>query len=173
MPLDPVAGVPLSTPVDPLNETPVGSAPLPPRVGVGKPVAVTVKVPAFPTANVVLLALVIVGAWKTVSAKPCVPFGATPLLAVMVMLYVPPVPAAGVPLSTPAALRLTPLGSVPASVKVIAVGKPEAVTVNDPADPTANVVLFALVIAGAWFTVRVKFCVPFGNTPLLAVMVIG
>ena len=150
------AGVPLSTPVA-LSVTPLGSVPLSLNVDAGNPVAVTVNEPAVPTLNVVLFALVMAGAWFTVSVKPCVPFGATPLLAVMVMLYVPPVPAAGVPLSTPAALSVTPDGSAPLSVKVIAVGKPEAVTVNDPADPTANVVLFALVMAGAWFTVRVKF----------------
>jgi hypothetical protein len=33
--------------------------------------------------------------------------------------------------------------------------------------------LLALVIVGAWLTVRVKLCVAFGVTPLLAVMVIG
>lgn len=60
--------------------------------------------------------------------------------------------AAGVPLSTPAVLKVTPLGRLPLSVNV-GVGKPVAVTVNDPAVPTANVVLLALVIVGAWFTV--------------------
>jgi hypothetical protein len=35
------------------------------------------------------------------------------------------------------------------------------------------VALFALVIVGAWFTVRVKLCVAFGFTPLFAVIVIG
>ena len=59
---------------------------------------------------------------------------------------------AGVPLSTPAVLRATPLGSAPVSEKVAA-GKPVAVTVNDPAVPTLNVVLLALVMVGAWFTV--------------------
>ena len=36
---------------------------------------------------------------STVSVKDCVAFVATPLLAVMVKQYVPPVPTAGVPLS--------------------------------------------------------------------------
>ena len=65
-------------------------------------------------------------------------------------------------------LNVTPLGNAPVSVRVGA-GKPVAVTVKDPAAPTLNVVLFALVIAGAWFTVRVKLCVALGGTPLLAV----
>jgi len=52
------------------------------------------------------------------------------------------------------------------------VGKPEAVTVNVPALPTANVVLLALVMAGAWFTVSVKFWVAFVRIPLLSVMMI-
>jgi hypothetical protein len=45
-------------------------------------------------------------------------------------------------------LKVTPLGRAPVSVKV-GVGKPVAVTVNDPAVPTTNVVLLALVIFGA------------------------
>jgi hypothetical protein len=51
--------------------------------------------------------------------------------------------------------NVTPLGSVPASVSV-GFGEPVVVTVKLPAVPTANVVLFALVIAGAWFTFSVK-----------------
>ena len=57
------AGVPLSTPVVVLNVTPLGSVPLSLSVGVGTPVAVTVKLPAVPTVKVVLLALVMAGAW--------------------------------------------------------------------------------------------------------------
>jgi hypothetical protein len=53
-----------------------------------------------------------------------------------------------VPPRTPAELKLTPLGRGPLSVKV-GVGKPVAVTVNDPAVPTTNVVLLELVIVGA------------------------
>ena len=65
MPAVPDAGVPLSVAVPfPLvtNVTPLGSAPLSLTDGVGVPVAVTVKLPAVPTVNVVLLALVIAGA---------------------------------------------------------------------------------------------------------------
>src|SRR5216684_1795309 len=85
-----------------------------------------------------------------------------PFEAVKLIGYVPAVPATGVPESTPvAALNVTPPGSAPVSLSVEA-GKPVAVTVKLPADPTVNVVLFALVIAGAWFTVRVndRFAVP-------------
>ena len=48
---------PLST-----NVTPVGNAPVSVSAEVGNPVVVTVNVPAVPTANVVLSALVIAGA---------------------------------------------------------------------------------------------------------------
>ena len=44
------------------NVTPLGSAPVSVRVGAGVPVVVTVKLPAVPAVNVVLLALVIAGA---------------------------------------------------------------------------------------------------------------
>jgi hypothetical protein len=51
----------------------------------------------------------------------------------------------------------------------VGAGEPVAVSVKVPAVPTVNVAVFALVIAGAWFTVNVKFCVAFGATPLAAV----
>jgi hypothetical protein len=63
---------------------------------------------------------------------------------------------AGVPERTPALLRVTPLGRVPVWEKV-GVGNPLAVTVNVLAVPTVKLLELALVIAGAWFTVRVKF----------------
>jgi hypothetical protein len=69
-------------------------------------------------------------------------------------------------------VNVTPPGSAPLSLSV-GVGVPVAVTVNVPAAPTANVVLFALVIAGAVFTVSVKLCVAFGGIPFCAVIVIG
>ena len=56
---------------------------------------VTVNVPAVPTVKVVWSALVMVGAWLTVSVNAWVASGATPLLAVMVIGKVPP--AVGVP----------------------------------------------------------------------------
>src|SRR5207245_1028663 len=106
------------------------------------------------------------GAWFTVRVKLWVALAPTPLAAVKVMGYVPAVPAAGVPLRTPVpALNVTPPGNVPVSLKVGA-GKPVAVTVNEPAVPTVNVVLLALVMAGAWLIVRVKLGVA-GTRPLL------
>ena len=85
-------------------------------------------------------------------------------------------PAAGVPLSVavplPLLTNVTPLGSVPVCVSD-GVGVPVVVTVKLPAVPTVNVVLLALVIAGAWFTVKVKLWLAGLPTPLLAVMVIG
>jgi hypothetical protein len=80
------------------------------------------------------------------------------LLAVIVIGYVPAVPVAGVPLSVAVPLftnNVTPFGSVPVSLSD-GVGAPVVVTVKLPAVPTVNVVLFALVIAGDWFTVSVK-----------------
>ena len=66
----------------------------------------------------------------------------------------------GVPLRTPvAAVNVTPLGRAPDSDRV-GVGKPVAVTVNEPRVLIVNVVLLALVMAGAaaaGLTVRVKF----------------
>jgi hypothetical protein len=70
----------------------------------------------------------------------------------------------------PLLTNVTPLGRAPVWLKVGA-GTPVAVTVNVPAVPTLNVVLVALVIAGAWFTVRVKVWLAGVPTPLLAVMV--
>ena len=100
----------------------------------------------------------------------------TPLLAVKVSKYVPPLPDAGVPLNVPVpfplSLNVTPLGSAPVSVSV-GVGAPVVVTVKLPAVPTVNVVVFALVTAGTWFTFSVKLWLAVVPTPLLAVMVIG
>jgi hypothetical protein len=64
VPLVPMAGVPAIVAVPfPLsvNPTPEGNAPLDASAGVGSPVVVTVNVPAWPTENVALLALVITG----------------------------------------------------------------------------------------------------------------
>ena len=71
--------------------------------------------------------------------------GKTPFDAVNVMWNVPL--AVGVPLRTPA-LNVTPVGRAPDSV-IVGTGNPVAVTVNEPAAPWVNVVLLALVMAGA------------------------
>ena len=69
-------------------------------------------------------------------------------------------PAAGVPASVPVPLPLsvnvTPVGSARRRARSPAPGSRSVVTVKVPGTPTVNVVLFALVIAGAWFTVSVK-----------------
>lgn len=156
-----------------MKVTPDGREPVSLKVGAGKPVAVTVNVLGVLTVNVVLFPLVIAGAWSTVNVKFCEALEPTPFCAVMVIGYALPVPAAGVPLSTPVVeFKVTPEGSAPVSLNVEA-GKPVAVTVNVPADPTVKVVPVALVIAGAKPTVRVKFCVAFVPTPFCAVNVIG
>ena len=112
----------------------MGSAPVSVKVGAGDPVAVTVKVPAVPSVKVVWLAEVMVGATRvdTVRVKLWVALGVTPLAAVMVMGKLPL--AVGVPESTPAVDRVTPVGRGPISVKVGA-GEPVAVTVKLPAVP--------------------------------------
>ena len=115
----PAPGVPDSTPVVALSDTPVGSAPVSLKTGGGLPLAVTVKVPALPTVKVVVADEVMIGAvgrMDTVRVKLWVAFGRVPLDAVMVNGYDPPVPAAGVPESTPVVMsRVTPVGRVPVS----------------------------------------------------------
>jgi len=133
------------------NVTPLGSVPVSDSVGVGVPVVVTAKVPNAPTVNVAVLALVIAGAWFTFNVKLWLAGVPTPLLAVIVRGYVPPV--AGVPLNVavpfPLSTNVTPLGSAPVSVSD-GVGDPVAVTVKKPSpDPISNVALLTLVIAGA------------------------
>ena len=70
------------------NATPAGNAPVADSVGVGRPVAVAVKVPEVPTANVVAPPLVMLGAsvvWLTVRVKDWEAFEPTPLEAAIVM----------------------------------------------------------------------------------------
>jgi hypothetical protein len=69
MPPVPVDGVPLNRPVASLNETPLGNAPLSEKVGAGRPLAVTLKLPFVPAVNVVAFALVKAGAALTISVK--------------------------------------------------------------------------------------------------------
>jgi hypothetical protein len=85
MPPVPARGVPLKTPVEALKVTPEGKAPDSDRVGAGLPVAATVKLPAVPTVNVALAALVIADVWLIVNVKFCVAFGDTPFEAVNVI----------------------------------------------------------------------------------------
>ena len=167
MPPVPAAGVPLSTPVVVLSVTPLGRVPVVVKVKLlGWPVAVTVKLPEVPTVKVVSAALVIAAGSVTVRVKACVGAVPTPLVAVKVRLYTPPVPAVGVPLRTPLA-KVTPLGRVPVRLKV-GTGKPLAVGVKLPNEPTAKVAALALVKAATWLTVSVKVRVAGVPTPLLA-----
>ena len=85
---------------------------------VGQPVAATVKVPDWPLTKVALLTLVKVGLLLTVRVKDWLEEVPTLLAATTVKTYTPPVPAAGVPLSTPALLRVTPVGNGPFVVKL-------------------------------------------------------
>lgn len=75
------------------------------------------------------------------------------------IVYTPPVLAAGVPLSVavpfPLPTNVTPDGSAPVSLSV-GVGTPVVVTLNVPAAPTVNVALLPLVIAGGLSTVIVN-----------------
>src|SRR4051794_27017512 len=119
----------------------------------GKPVVVTLNVPATPTLKVVLLALVMAGGWLTMRVKFCVAFGATPLLPVVTIGELPPVPAFGVPamvaVPLPLSVKVTLAGSAPVFNSPTLTGKPVVVTVNVPAAPVWKVVVFVLVMAGA------------------------
>ncbi len=66
--------------------TPEGSAPVSENAKVaGSPVATTLNVPGVPTLKATVLALVIAGAWFTLSVKLCVAAGATPFAALIVI----------------------------------------------------------------------------------------
>ena len=71
--------------------------------------------------------------------------------------------------------KVTPVGSAPVSLitMVAFVGNPVVVTEKVPRVPTVKVVLFALVIAGAWLIVRVKLWGAVVPAVLLAVNVMA
>jgi hypothetical protein len=69
-----------------------------------------------------------------------------------------------------AALKVTPAGSVPDSLKVAA-GEPLKVTVKLPALPTVKVALLALVIAGAESMASMTLWLACWPTPFVAVKV--
>src|SRR5205085_7199990 len=119
--------------------------------------------------NVAAFGLVIVGASRTVRMNVC-GVAAIVFVAVNVIEYVPPVPAAALPPSTPA-LNVTPVGRTPLSVNVGA-GKPVAVGLNVPGVPTVKMVLAADVNAGASLTVNVNVCGADEPTLFVAVNVI-
>src|SRR5215510_12099260 len=95
-----------------------------------------------------------------------------PLLAVIVMGYTPPEPAAGVPVSSPADDSESPLGSAPALVKVGA-GYPLAEKWKLPDVPATNVALGLDLKLGASRMVRMNLCSATAPTPFDASMMIG
>ena len=155
MPPEPAAGMPASVALPlPLSikVTPLGSVLAVLSAGVGLPIVVIMNAPGVPTTKVVPAALVIAGAWFTVSVNVWLASGEIPFAASKATMYVPPDPSAGVPDSIPVPLPLsmnvTPLGNASISLNA-GVGVPVVVTVNDPNAPTVNVALLPLVIAGA------------------------
>ncbi len=84
-----------------------------------------------------------------------------PLVAVIVIGYTPPVPAAGVPsklaVPLPLSTKVRPVGKAPVSVK-LGTGLPASVTVKLNDVPTMAVAESGLEIVGASPTVRVKVC---------------
>jgi hypothetical protein len=96
------------------------------------------------------------GAGVTVMVNACVASGFTPLAAVMVRRKFPRLPSAGVPLTvavpSPLSRKVTPPGSAPLALR-LGVGKPSVVTRKLPGWRSVNVVVLALVIAGASLTV--------------------
>ena len=135
--------------------TPVGRLPVTLSAGTGKPLVVTRKLEAAPTAKVAAPALVMAGASFTVSVKDWVASGLTPFAAVMVSPRTPPPPAAGVPASvavpSPLSTKVMPDGNEPTLVR-LGTGKPLVVTMKLPGLPTVKVAWSAPVIAGGWST---------------------
>ena len=133
----------------------------------GVPLAAKLKVWLVPTVKLVMLVVVIFAPSWTVSEKFWV-MEPELLLALKVMVLVPPVPAAGVPEITPVvAFRVRPLGSEPVSILKVGAGKPLAASVNEPEEPTVKVPAVALVKTGVSPTERVKFWLASLPTPLL------
>ena len=114
------------------------------------------KVNGVPRVTPSELALVMVGAWSTVSVNVWVTVPAG-LVAVMASAKVPV--AVGVPamMAVPLApaAKVAPAGRAPVSVRVGA-GVPVVLTGKLKASPAVAVYEPALVMAGAWSTVSVK-----------------
>lgn len=75
-----------------------------------------------------------------VSVKFCVALGLTPLLAIKVMLNVPPVVGmpARVAVPLPLLVKVTPVGKLPVSARLVGIGKPVVVTVNELDAPSVK-----------------------------------
>ena len=126
------------------------------RVGVGEPVAVIVKLVAFPCVIERLIgcevtsgAVVVV---TTVNVKLWVALGVVPLLAVNNMVNGEPSAVSAVPFITPVRLSSLAHEGRPAAAKVGA-GVPVARTVKLPGLPTEKLEVLELVMAGATGTV--------------------
>jgi hypothetical protein len=154
VPALPDAGVPLSVAVPfplSLNVKPLGSVPVSVSDGVGDPVVVTLKLPAAPTVNVVLFALVIVGAVVTVKATPLL---ATPPTVTTTAPVVAPLGTGTVML-----VALQPVGepATPLNVTVLVpCVDPKFVPVIVTTVPTVPEVGHRLVIAGVLVLVLVN-----------------
>jgi hypothetical protein len=121
----PTAGVPLKTPVAGTKVTPDGKVPAIESIGVGEPVAATVKVPAMPSVKLALSALIMTGVRLIVMLKFCVASGAVPFAAVTVPLKVPR--AVGMPEIAPADVNVSPVGNEPDETENIIGAEPSAV----------------------------------------------
>ena len=114
MPAVPEPGVPDNAPAPGVNVTPDGSVPVCDSVGAGLPVAVTVKLPALKTVNVVELALVIFGATNAaVGVTNTVPDAApapAALVAVTEQVYCVPLASPDTNIGEVALLPIKPLG---------------------------------------------------------------
>ena len=84
----------------------------------------------------------------TVSWKPCAASGASPLVAVTVIGYVPAVPSAGTPDSTPSGPSVTPVGRAPATSAYCGAGVPAATNWKLLLRPMMKIVLVGLVNTG-------------------------
>jgi hypothetical protein len=152
-------GVPANraVPLDAVNVTPGGRAPLLLTVGVGVPVVVITKLNGWAGVTVTDAGLVIVGASRTVSMNVWV---AEPdeFVAVNVSGYTCPGPD-GVPESVAVpfvfGVNVTPGGSAPATLSAPR-GKPVVLTVNVNAVPDVEFAVPALVKAGGSLTVSVN-----------------
>jgi len=104
----------------------------------------TVKPTGWPTSDGLTEdeMIVVEGIKAAASVKLCVASIPTPLWAVRLMVYVPAVPPAGVPLKVAVPLwlstKLTPVGRAPNSDR-LGVGNPTAATVNELAVPNWKV----------------------------------
>jgi hypothetical protein len=150
------AAVPERTPEEE-RVTPAGRAPVSEKVGVGTPLAVTLKDPAVPTVKVVLFALVIAGAPSTVIVKvPLV--AATPAASVTLTVNVAATAVVGVPVIAPLdELMTSPAGRVPELMTYrqgVLAQEPVGIRLN-PGVP-AVVVKFVYATVGAAKTVMLK-----------------